>query len=393
MDPVPEAPIRERLLSLDVFRGLAVIGMMLVDWPGNWDTRYALFEHSAWSGVTAADFIFPAFLFIMGVSIPFSLLARRDAGERPSRLYGGILRRALLLFLLGYFLNLCWYASPRVLPIDWSHLRLLGVLQRFALVYPVVAIAALHLSPRQMAWMGAAILVSYWALMTRVPVPGFGPPDLLRLPQGEMTPNLATWLDKTILGPRIDAFSYPYDPEGILSTLPSVATGLLGAITGLWIRRRELPLADRLNGIFAWGVALVVAGCFWSLGFPLCKKLWSSSFVLFMGGWSLLFLGALTWIIDVKGRTGNLLALPQWFGVNALAGIVSFTFLDNVMSRLPVGLKADKTAYALKDFLNDHLFRSFLSDRNASWVYSCVAILGLSLLFRLLHHRKWYFRV
>lgn len=391
MTAAVETTDRERLLSLDVFRGLAVIGMMLVDWPGNWDTRFALFEHSPWLGVTAADFIFPSFMFIMGVAIPFSLLARRESGTKPLKLYGDILRRAVVLFLLGYFLNLCWSASPTVFPIDWSHLRLLGVLQRFAIVYPIVAIASLHLSVRQLALLGVGILLVYWVLMTRVPVPGFGAPDLARLPQGEVTPNLATWLDKTVLGLKVD--SYPYDAEGILSNLPAIATTLIGALAGFWLRRKEIPAAERVNGLFGWGVALVLVGYLWGLSFPLCKKLWTSSFVLFMGGWSLLFLGALMWIVDLKGKTGRLLALPRWYGANALAGIVIFTFLDNVMNRLPVGHKADHAVYSLKEYLYDHLFRSFLSDRNASWVYSGVAILALSLLFRSFYNRKRFFRV
>jgi len=393
MDPVIETPARERLLSLDIFRGLAVIGMMLVDWPGNWDARYAIFEHSSWLGVTAADFIFPAFMFIMGVSIPFSLQAKGEAELKPARLYGRILRRAVVLFLLGYFLNLCWNASPKVFPIDWAHARLLGVLQRFAFVYPIVAIACLHLPVRKLVYLGIGILLAYWALMTLVPVPGFGAPDLARLPQGNVAPNLATWMDKTFLGAKCDLSSYPYDAEGILSTLPAIVTSLIGAITGYWLRQREIPLSERVNRIFAWGVLLTVLGYLWGLGFPLSKKLWTSSFVLFMGGWSLLFLGALLWAIELKGKTGRLLAVPRWYGANALAGIVIFTFLDNVMSRLPVGLKADRTAYVLKEFLNDHLFRSFLSERNASWAYSVGAILALSLLFRWFNARKWFFRV
>ncbi len=389
---VEEFP-RERLLSLDVFRGLAVIGMMLVDWPGSWETRFGVFEHSPWLGVTAADFIFPAFVFIMGVAVPFSLQTRESAPQGGWKRYGAILRRSALLFLLGYFLNLCWDASPKVVPVDWSHLRLLGVLQRFALVYPVVAIASLHLSARKMAYLGLGILVFYWALLTLVPVPGFGAPNLAQLPQGEVAPNLATWLDKTVLGPRAYAATYPYDPEGLLTTLPAIVTGLIGALAGLWLRQPAVPAPERLNRLFVWGVLLLGVGYLWGLAFPLSKKLWTSSFVLLMGGWSLLALGALSWAIDLKVKTSRLLALPRWYGVNALLGIVVFTFLDNVMSRLPVGHKADNTVYALKEFLHDHLFRSWLSDRNASWVYSVVAILALSLFFRMLHDRKHYFRV
>ncbi len=392
MDTVDALPSRERLLSLDVFRGFAVIGMMLVDWPGDWDRRFAIFEHSPWLGVTPADFIFPAFLFIMGAAMAFSLQAKQDEASQSAKRYVGILRRAMLLFLLGYFLNFCWSASLRVVPIDWSHLRLMGVLQRFALVYPIVAIAGLHLSPGKLAALGVAFLLIYWALMTLVPVPGFGAPDLARLPQGEVAPNLASWLDKIVLGAKADP--YPYDHEGLLSTLPAIGTTLLGLLAGRWLRRTEVSVQERVNGLFAWGFLLLSLGFLWShLGFPLSKKLWTSSFVLLTGGWSLLALGALVWTIDFRGHGAKCFALPTWFGTNALAGIVSFTVIDNVMSRLPMGHQADGTVRVLKAWLYDHLFRSFLSDRNASWAYSVVAILALSLLFRALHARKWFLRV
>ena len=391
MEGVPEQPAQERLLSLDVFRGLAVIGMMLVDWPGDWDRRFALFEHSPWLGITTADFIFPAFLFIMGVAMAFSLQAKREADLQPRRLYGGILRRAAVLFALGYFLNFCWSASPKVLPADWSHLRLLGVLQRFALVYPIVAVAGLHLSDRKLTLLCLGLLLAYWALMTQVPVPGFGAPDLARLPQGEVAPNLASWLDKTVLGAKADP--YPYDHEGILSTLPAIGTTLLGLLAGRWLRRTEVPAPERVNGLLVWGFVLLCLGFLWGLAFPISKKLWTSSFVLLTGGWSLLALGALVWNIDLKGRGGKLLALPTWFGSNALAGIVTFTVIDNVMSRLPVGHLADGSVDSLKAWLHHHLFCSILPDRHASWAYSVVAILFLSLLFRAFHRRKWFLRV
>jgi predicted acyltransferase len=390
VQPEPALIEKERLLSLDIFRGLMVIGMMLVDWPGSWEIRFQLFEHAEWLGITPPDFIFPAFMFIMGVAIPFSFQAKKIAGLAPVKIYLSIFRRSLLLFILGYFLNICWYSSPTVWPIDWSHMRLLGVLQRFAIVYPIVAMSYLHLSIKKLVYVGIGILGAYWAALTLIHVPGFGAPDLALYPQGDVAPNLATWFDKVFLKTLADNF--PYDSEGILSNIPAIATTIIGVITGTWLRT-GVSREEKVNRIFTWGVLLTISGYFWSLSFPLGKKLWTSSFVLFMGGWSLLLLGALFWAVDVKKKTSRFLAIPRWFGMNAISAIVLFTFIDNVMSRIPVGRNADQTVYALKDFLNDHLLRSWLSDKNASWAYSVLAILLLSLLFRWFHNRKWFFRV
>jgi len=269
----------------------------------------------------------------------------------------------------------------------------LGVLQRFAIVFPLVAIAYLHLSTRKLVYLGIGILLAYWVAMTFLPVPGFGASNLALLPHGEVAPNLATWFDKTFLHHLVD--NYPYDSEGLLSNFPAIATTLIGVVAGTWLRTDDAR-TDTLNRLFAWGVLLVILGYFWGLSFPLSKKLWTSSFVLFMGGWSLLLLSALLWLVDIRikgSRWISAFAIPRWFGVNAIAGIVIFTFLDNVMSRWPVGKKADQTVCVLKEFLNDRLFKSWLSENHASWVYSVVAILLLSLLFRWFHNRKWYFRV
>jgi predicted acyltransferase len=381
------ASTRERLLSLDVFRGLAVMAMMMVDWPGSWTARYALFDHARWNGITPPDFIFPAFMFIMGVALVFSLSSTRAAGAVPARVYLGICRRSLLLFLAGYFLNLCWQWDLG--PLVFAKMRLLGVLQRFAIVYLIVAIAYLHLSLRHLLAAGVATLLAYWALMTMVPVPGFGPPDLNLYPEGEVAPNLATWLDKIVLGGM--THRYPHDPEGLLSTLPATVTALIGVAAGQWLRTTA-PAETRANHLFAWGVLLVVVGYAWGLILPLNKNLWSSSFVVFMGGFDLLFLGSLFWLIDIR-KQSRALALPRAFGVNALGAMVLFTFINAVMRRIPAGLTAQQTPRSLKAFLFDHLFRPWLSEKNASWVFSVVAILLLGLVFRSLDRRRWFLRV
>ena len=389
-DRQPTSAAPARWLALDVFRGLAVIGMMLVDWTGSWDARYALFEHAKWLGITLPDFIFPSLLFVAGVAIPLSLPAgrRRDAGMRP--IYLRILRRSLLLFLLGYALNVFWDWEPGYAIL--AKTRLMGVLQRYALVYPIVALLHLRLSLRGLTLVAAAILVGYWLLLAFVPVPGFGPPDLALCPEGgTVVPNLATWVDKVVLGARAGAY-YPHDPEGLLTTVPAVATMLIGAIAGRWLRQRPAEDSARLDRLFVAGVALVVGGYLGSLGFPLSKKLWTSSFVLFTGGFDLLVFASLLWLIEVR-KHRRFTALPLYYGSNAIAAIVLFTFIDNLLRVIPLGRRPDQAVYSLKDFIYERLLASWLSPRNAAWVYSVIGILLLGLLFRALYRRRWFIRV
>jgi predicted acyltransferase len=259
-------------------------------------------------------------------------------------------------------------------------------------VYPIVALLHLRLSLRGLALAAAGILVAYWAVLAFGPVPGFGPPDLSLCPEGgTVAPNLATWIDKVVLGARAGAF-YPHDPEGLLTTVPAVATTLIGAITGRWLRQRSGEDSARLDRLFVAGVALVIAGYLWSLGFPLSKKLWTSSFVLFTGGFALLVLASLIRVIEVEQRT-RWTALPRAYGGNALAAIMSFTLADNLLRVIPLGRRPDHSVYALKDFLYERALGSWLSPRNAAWVYSVIGILLLGLLFRALYRRRLFLRL
>lgn len=371
---------KERLVSLDVFRGLAVIGMLMVDFPGNWATRLDVFNHAQWLGITLPDFIFPSFIFIMGVAMTFSLQARKNQGVPSAQLHFTLLRRFILLFILGYILNYCWDGGP----IIFSQMRLLGVLQRIGIVYLVISLSYLHFSLRQMVYLGIGILLAYWGVLTLVPVPGFGPPDLAKYPEG-IVPNLATWVDKTILGAMAWKETRPFDPEGILSTFPAISTAIIGVVTGQWLQKK-VSKEEKINLVFVNGVLLTVIGYVWSLTFPLSKKLWTSSFVLFAGGWSLLLFASLFWLIDIQKKT-KFIALPRHYGMNAISAIFFCTVFDNIFSRIPVG------QIGLKDYLNDHLFRTWLSDRNASWVYSVVFICLFGLLFKYFYRKKWFIRV
>lgn len=382
------SPGPQRLRSVDVFRGCVVIAMMMVDWTGSWDTRYEIFNHAKWLGITPPDFIFPALIFIAGVAIPLSLgRARREGADRAT--YLRIVRRSCLLFVLGLLLNLFWDWVPGFA--IWDKTRLMGVLQRYALVYPLAALLYLKLRPRTIVFVGAGILIAYWAALTLIPVPGFGPPDLSVVGEGaQVTPNLATWVDKTVLGTRAGAF-YPHDPEGLLPTLTALVTALIGVLAGIWLKE-EIPAEAKVNRLFVWGVALAVGGYLWGWGFPLSKKLWTSSFVLLMGGWDLLLLAAFIWLIDVKQRD-RFTALPAAYGSNALAAIMLFTFIDNLLRVIPLGHRPDGSIWGVKDFLYERLLASWLPPKDAAWVYSVVGILLLGLLMRGLQRRRIFIRV
>jgi predicted acyltransferase len=326
---IPNPP---RVLSIDVLRGLTIALMILVNDPGDWGHVYGQLDHSAWNGFTLTDFVFPNFLFLMGASVIFSLesrIARRNC-KRTLSLH--ILRRAATIFAIDLFFAL----FPHF---NWAHMRIFGVLTRIAVCYLVVGLICLATRrARNLIAIAAGLLVGYWALMRLVPVPGFGVPTH-GFPILDPQMNLAAWLDRgfnaftqrTIHTGRL--YNRIRDPEGILSTLPALATTLMGAVAGLWLRRVDTPGEERdssaitrsrcLSGLIVAGVLSLAAGLVWNYTFPINKNLWTSSYVLFAGGISLLLLGACYWVIDIRradqSKAGKRVLWP-WlvFGSNAI---------------------------------------------------------------------------
>ena len=343
------APGAGRLLSLDAFRGLTVACMILVNNPGDWGHIYPPLEHAPWHGWTPTDLIFPFFRFIVGVSITFAL----GQGTRDSNGVQKILKRSLTLFLLGLFLNF----FPKF---DLAHVRILGVLQRIALVYLACSLLFLKTTPRQQAYGLLAILVGYWALMTLVPVPGVGYANL------EPESNLAAWLDRTLLTPaHVYKPAKVWDPEGLLSTLPAIATGLLGLLAGQWLRRDSVAPAERTAWLFAAGCLATLAGLLWDAWFPINKVLWTSSYVLLAGGLALLGLGLFYWLVDVKGYRRGALPLVA-FGVNAITVFFMSGLIPRILNLVKVqslgGGEVGAQAYLYQQFIAPH----FTSPTNAS---------------------------
>jgi predicted acyltransferase len=243
-------------------------------------------QHVAWEGFRFYDLIFPLFLFIVGLVLPFSLTRRLERGESRGELYRHLARRLALLFLLGLVHN-------GLLDLRFHELRIPGVLQRIAICYFVAGLIVMNAGMRGQAMAAGAILIAYWAIIALVPVPGFG--------AGVITPegNLAGFLDRMLLPQPFCCYQFG-DNEGILSTLPAVATTLLGVMAGHWLRSGQSP-QRKASGLALAGVACLILGNLWGLGFPVIKNIWTSSYVLVAAGWSSLLVALFYWIIDVRG--------------------------------------------------------------------------------------------
>ncbi len=286
---------KKRLKSLDVMRGATIAGMLLVNNAGDWGHTFAPLLHAEWNGWTPTDLVFPFFLFMVGVAIPLAFATRLEkSGGDLGPLYRQIVRRTIILFALGLFLT--WFPF---MGINWSTVRIPGVLQRIALVYFFASLAYLHLGTRGRAWLTGGLLLGYWLAMTRVPVPGFGAGDLS--PEG----NLAGFVDRVVLGAHVWRYAPgPADPEGILSTLPAIATALAGIFTGEWLRTQKSQ-NEKLIGLFVAGSLAAAAGAVFGWFFPVNKNLWTSSYVVLTAGLALLTLAVTLYFVDLEGGTGG----------------------------------------------------------------------------------------
>jgi len=358
-------PQDERLMSLDIFRGLMVAGMILVDNPGSDEKTYWAIKHAEWNGWTTADFIFPAFLFLVGVSIVFSFAARLRRGESRRRILLHAFKRSLILVAVGLFVN----ASP-VIGVDLHAWRLEGVTQRIAVCYFVAAILVLWTDFRGQLIAIAVCLVGYWALLRFAPVPGLGVPGR-DIPFMDPDKNIAAWFDRKLFMGHL--FDGTRDPEGIISTIPAIATTLIGVLTGYWLR------ANRTRGTIAvrmllFGILGLVAGEVWNAWFPINKYIWTSSFVLFTGGFSLVFLAFLYWILEIKRWRGAWTMPILVFGINAIAGFVADSLVYGPGYSFTVKA-ADGTAVAWHDAAQARLMSLGANAANASLMYSLGALL------------------
>jgi predicted acyltransferase len=330
----------QRLLSLDVLRGMTVALMILVNNAGDGAVSYAQLRHSVWNGCTLTDIVFPLFLFIVGASITLSFGARLDRGDSRRIILLQVGKRSLLIFAIGLMLNALPYFRL-------SELRYYGVMQRIALCYALASIVFLAGRRAASTVTCVAALAGYWWLLLHVPVPGIGLPGVT-VGILDKYENLAAWLDR-LLVPSAHLYHHSYyDPEGLLSTLPALGTTLLGVLAASWLQTTR-PAWRKAALLFACGLVLLACGELWAQSFPLNKRLWTSSYVLFTGGISIALFALLYWLIDGKFRLRR--GLTPWlvFGTNALSAYVLSEVLAPVLAviHLPGGENLQELLYSL----------------------------------------------
>ena len=384
--PTTNIATSDRLVSLDVFRGITIAGMVLVNNPGTWSNIYWPLEHAEWNGWTPTDLIFPFFLFIVGVAIPLAFGRRVEGAGSKRDLYLKVIKRALIIFALGMFLAV-FGSIVRSLPgFPYPHLstiRIPGVLQRIAVCYLFAAIIFLNTKVRTQIIITAALLVIYWLLMTRLHAPGFAVGDLSK--EG----SLASWVDRGVFGPHIWKQGKVYDPEGILSSIPAIATTLFGVLTGKWLRTGKSQY-EKVTGLFVAGACCVVIGWCWNPFFPINKSLWTSSYVFFTGGLALEFLALCYFLIDIK-------KYQRWakpfivFGMNAIALFVGTGMMAILMGRIKLPWGAGQIS--LQGWIFNKLFLSWASPINASLAFAIVFILLWLGLMWILYSRKIFIKV
>ncbi len=312
----------DRLRSLDALRGFDILWIVggreiLQAWAQSSDSSVARAlveqtEHTPWNGFTAWDLIFPLFLFLAGVSTSFSFAKRTERGDSRAKLALHTLRRGLVLVVLGLVYN-------GLLAFDWKTLRCASVLGRIGLAWMFAAWIALAVERRGRIIAIVALLAGYWALLEFVPVPGGASGGL------ELGANLADWIDQHFLPGRLHRETH--DPEGLLSTLPAIATALFGILAGDWLRSVKSSELAKVGGLALAGLALLALGALWNLEFPINKNLWTSSFVLWTAGWSALLLALFYWTFDVLrfDRTSMVLSV---IGANSIAIYLAARFVD-----------------------------------------------------------------
>jgi len=360
-----------RLVSLDAFRGVTIALMVLVNTPGDWNHVYAPLQHAEWHGWTLTDTVFPSFLWIAGVAITLSLARRMASGAPRKKLIFQALRRAAILYALGVFM----YAFPH-----FETLRILGVLQRIAICYFAAVVIYLFTKPRgQIAWI-VSLLAGCWLLMMLVPVPGYGAGRL------DIEGNLAHWVDRVVLGPYNYKPTATWDPEGIVSTLPAIATTLLGIMAGHILRLRR-ALSERTVWLFFVGILLLALGLVCNNWLPINKKLWTSSFALFMGGLDFVVFGIFLWWCDGLGRQ-RLVKPFVILGMNAITVYMASEVCIEALSALP-----GPGGVPLRDWLYQTVFAPLASPINASLIWGTAYTAVMWLFAFLLYRRRWFIRV
>ncbi|PYF75613.1 acyltransferase family protein [Pedobacter nutrimenti] len=375
----------QRLLSLDFFRGATVAAMILVNNPGDWGNIYAPLEHASWNGCTPTDLIFPFFLFIVGVSVAYAMGSKKTDPAQHGQTILRALKRALILFGLGLFLSV--YPKIFTEPLEALKIvRIPGVLQRIAVVFFISSVIFLKNSEKNILRILLGLLVVYWALLTFVPVPHVGYPNL------EKETNLGAWLDRTLLGEaHLWKSAKTWDPEGILSTVPAISSGLFGVLVGIYLKRKDLEAATKIAWLFSIGFMATATGLLWDLEFPINKSLWTSSYVLYAGGLATVILALSYWIIDVQ-KYSRFTTPFVVYGVNAitvffLSGLIPRT-LNLIRVHMPDGTEKGAQSWLYQSYYSPHF-----SPVNASLAWAVTQILFWFVILWIMYKKKIFIKV
>jgi predicted acyltransferase len=405
--PMVQPTIRvapQRVLSVDVLRGLTIAFMILVNDPGDWAQVFKQLDHAEWNGWTLTDLVFPTFLFLVGASIVFSMSGRVARGNCWKTLTGQVLWRTVKILLLQFVLVF----FPRM---HWQRMRFYGVLPRIALCYclaGLVMIAVIRRRNRVPVLIGlvAVLLVGYWVLLRFVPVPGAGLPGR-DFPLWDPVQNLTSWIDRGVVHwsqqwlHTGSLYKKTRDPEGLLSTLPAVGTTLLGSLAAFWMRRdsglRGSRSMLRMQGwLAAAGVAGVAAGVLWGLWFPINKNLWTSSYVLLAAGWAALALAGLSWLVDGRPEPWpRWLRVATWpwfvFGSNAIAAFTVSVVL--VKGCLYFRVAEGDGHISVWEWMYNHWFARTDSTHWTSLAFALAVVAFCFLPNWWLWRRKWFLKI
>lgn len=373
----------ERIQSVDVFRGLTIALMILVNNNGDFRAAYWPLLHSQWNGWTPTDLVFPFFVFIVGVSMVYSFRARLARGDSRGSILMHAARRAVILFAIGV---LVINSFPDHYQFD--HIRIYGVLQRIAICYLVAAVFVLWTGTRGQIVGIAACLIGYWILMRYVPVPGFGVPGR-DIPLLDPDRNWVAWLDRKLLTGHL--YEVTRDPEGLLSTIPAIGTILLGVLTGEWLRSNRTARMKAL-WMLIFGIAGLAAGKFFNIWFPINKKLWTSSYVVFTAGFALVVLALCYWVLDVRKLRGRWTMPVLVLGMNAIAAYTLSEMLSAGLDSWRVSAGGHGTS--MRELIYDRFFTSPQAhSANASLAYSIAFVLVCWLVMWILYRKKIFLKV
>jgi predicted acyltransferase len=374
-----------RLTSLDAFRGFTIASMVLVNNPGDWGNLYPQLGHAKWNGWTFTDCIFPFFLFIGGVSMALSLGRLAAAGADKPRLLAKLAKRAMLIFLIGFLLNYMPY-------FDIDKVRIPGVLQRIALCTLLAAPIVVYCGWRaQMAIIGA-LLAFYSVLMLWVPVPGIG--------AGRLEPGMdfGAWVDRMALGGHLWVQSKTWDPEGLVSTLPALASLLFGVLAGRWLLSRFSRLEQTVWMLLAGLLLLWLGVIFDAILMPINKSLWTPSFCLLMSGWSLLVFAAFYWLLDVTPQAAVRESAARWckpfviYGMNALFVFMLSGFVAKMFGFVKFA-QPDGSKVSLGKILYAPIRDLPIGPVNTSLLYAVLFNAVMFSIAWMMWRRKWFVKV